>query len=223
MIRDFLKIFPERQQEYADLLTANPIWMARTKGVGIISPEAAITYSLTGACLRGSGVNYDIRKAMPYCVYDRLDFEVPLGQHGDIYDRYLVRMEEMRQTIKIIGQASTSASAMDTPADGLRVGLRHPAAQGHDDDRRGHAAPLHLGDQGLQPAGRRGLRRGRAPQGRARLLHRLRRHAAAYRFRIRTPDFVNLGVLPHMAQGAMLADVVALIGTIDIVLGSVDR
>ena len=79
MIRDFLKIFPERQQEYADLLDANPIWMARTKGVGIISPEAAISYSLTGACLRGSGVNYDIRKAMPYCVYDRLDFEVPLG------------------------------------------------------------------------------------------------------------------------------------------------
>ena len=80
MVRDSCKIFPERQQEYVDLLDANPIWMARTKGVGVISPEAAITYSLTGACLRGSGVNYDIRKAMPYCVYDRLDFEVPIGR-----------------------------------------------------------------------------------------------------------------------------------------------
>ena len=87
------------------MLTANPIWMARTKGVGVISPEAAISYSLTGACLRGSGINYDVRKAMPYLVYDRLDFEVPLGQHGDIFDRYLVRMEEMRQSIRIIEQA----------------------------------------------------------------------------------------------------------------------
>ena len=78
--------------------------MARTKGVGIISPEAAVSYALTGACLRGSGVNYDIRKAMPYCVYDRLDFEVPIGVHGDVFDRYLVRMEEMRQTIRIIEQ-----------------------------------------------------------------------------------------------------------------------
>src|SRR5215218_871833 len=114
LIRDFLAIFPARQQEYADLLTANPIWMARTKGVGVISPEAAISYSLTGACLRGSGINYDIRKAMPYAVYDRLDFEVPLGQHGDTYDRYLVRMEEMRQTVKIITQALDQCERMDT-------------------------------------------------------------------------------------------------------------
>src|SRR3954468_15104286 len=115
MIRDFLTIFPERQQEYADLLDGNPIWMARTKGVGVITPEAAISYSLTGACLRGSGINYDIRKAMPYSVYDQLDFEVPLGQHGDVYDRYLVRMEEMRQTIKILQQCIDTVAPMDTP------------------------------------------------------------------------------------------------------------
>ena len=147
--------------------TANPIWMARTKGVGVIPPEAAINYSLTGACLRGSGVNYDIRKAMPYCVYDRLDFEVPLG-HARRRLRPLPRAhgrdaadDQDHRPVR-----STQCERMDTPADGLRIGVRHPAAQGHDDDRRGHAASLHLGDQGIQPAGRRGLRRGRAPQGR---------------------------------------------------------
>ncbi|MDQ3514160.1 MAG: NADH-quinone oxidoreductase subunit D, partial [Chloroflexota bacterium] len=114
-IRTFLRIFPERQKEYETLLSANPIWMARTKGVGVITPEAAISYSLTGACLRASGINYDIRKAMPYCVYDRLDFEVPLGQHGDTYDRYLVRMEEFRQALRIIEQALDAVAPMDTP------------------------------------------------------------------------------------------------------------
>ena len=114
-VYNFLRIFPERQKEYSALLTANPIWMARTKGVGIISPEAAISYSLTGACLRGSGVNYDVRKATPYLVYDQLDFEVPLGQYGDTYDRYLVRMEEMRQSISLIQQCIDRVAKMDTP------------------------------------------------------------------------------------------------------------
>src|SRR5690606_10416255 len=104
MIRDFLKVFPQRQREYEDLLSANPIWLARTRGVGVIEPDVAINYGLTGACLRGSGVNYDVRKAQPYLLYDRIDFEVPLGTQGDVYDRYLVRMEEMRQSLKIIEQ-----------------------------------------------------------------------------------------------------------------------
>ena len=113
MIRDFLQIFPARQQEYVDLLDANPIWLARTKGVGIISPEAAVSYSLTGACLRGSGVNYDIRKAMPYSSTTGSISKCRSGTHGDVFDRYLVRMEEMRQTIKIIEQASTQCEHDD--------------------------------------------------------------------------------------------------------------
>ncbi len=113
--RDFCKVFPSRQQEYVDILTANPIWIARTKDIGVISAQQAIDYCLTGACLRGSGVNYDIRKAMPYLVYDRLDFEVPLGTHGDVYDRYLVRMEEMRQAVRIIEQCLDAVENMDTP------------------------------------------------------------------------------------------------------------
>ena len=127
-IREFLNIFPERQKEYVNLLTANPIWIARTKDIGVISPQAAIDYCLTGACLRGSGVNYDIRKAMPYLVYDRLDFEVPLGTRGDVYDRYLVRMEEMRQALRIIEQCLDAVGADGHRADGIRIGLCHSAA-----------------------------------------------------------------------------------------------
>ncbi len=222
-IREFLKIFPERQKEYAALLDANPIWMARTKGVGIISPEAAISYSLTGACLRGSGINYDIRKAAPYCVYDRLDFEVPLGQHGDTFDRYLVRMEEMRQAIKIITQALDYVAPMDTPLMAYESAYVIPPHKGTmttaEDMQRHFIWVL----KGFNP-----------PIGEAYVAIEHSKGELGYyvvsdgspnpyRFRIRTPDFVNLAVLPHMAQGAMLADVVALIGTIDIVLGSVDR
>jgi NADH dehydrogenase I D subunit len=223
MIRDFLTVFPDRQQEYADLLSANPIWMARTKGVGVISPEAAISYSLTGACLRGSGVNFDIRKAMPYCVYDRLDFEVPLGQHGDTYDRYLVRMEELRQTVKIISQCLDAVESMDTPLmayESAYVIPPHKGTMTTAEDMQRHFIWV---IKGFAPPKGEAYAAVEHPKGENGYYFVSDGTPLPYRFRIRSPDFVNLGVLPHMAQGAMLADVVALIGTIDIVLGSVDR
>ncbi len=223
MIRDFLRVFPARQQEYADLLSANPIWMARTKGVGVISPEAAISYSLTGACLRGSGINYDIRKAMPYCVYDRLDFEVPLGQHGDTYDRYLVRMEEMRQTIKIVGQCLDAVEAMDTPLmayESAYVIPPHKGTMTTAEDMQRHFIWV---IKGFSPPVGEAYAAVEHPKGENGYYFVSDGTPLPYRWRIRSPDFVNLGVLPHLATGAMLADVVALIGTIDIVLGSVDR
>ena len=223
-IRDFLKVFPDRHREYTDLLTANPIWMARTKGVGVISPEAAIDYSLTGACLRGSGINYDIRKAMPYLIYDRLDFEVPLGTHGDVYDRYLVRMEEMRQAISIIGQCLDAVEAMDTPLMAYESAYVIPPHKGtmttaEDMQRhfiwviKGFSPPVGEAYVAVEhPKGENGyyvVSDGTSiavsiPHSRS----RLRESAVSCRI---------------IAQGAMLADVVALIGTIDIVLGSVDR
>jgi NADH dehydrogenase I D subunit len=222
-IRNFLRVFPSRQQEYADLLSANPIWLTRTKGVGIITPEAAVSYSLTGACLRGSGINYDVRKAEPYCVYDRLDFEVPLGQHGDVYDRYLVRMEEMRQAHKIVQQCIDAVEGMDTPLMNYESAYVIPPHKGtmttaEDMQRhfvwviKGFNAPVGEVWQSIEHS-------------KGELGYYLVSDGGPmpYRMRIRTPDFVNLAVLPHMAQGAMLADMVALIGTIDIVLGSVDR
>ena len=223
MVRDFLKIFPERQQEYADLLSANPIWMARTKGVGrhpgrrghqlladrrlsawlwreLRHPQGDALLRLRPARFRGAARTAR-RHLRP----------LPRPHGRDAADDQDHRPGA--RPVRADGHA----------ADGLRVGVRHSPAQGDDDDRRRHAAPLHLGHQGIQPARRRGLRRGRASEGGARLLRRLRRLAAAVPLPHPRPDFVNLGVLPYMANGSMLADVVALIGTIDIVLGSVDR
>jgi NADH-quinone oxidoreductase subunit D len=223
LIRDFLEIFPPRQREYADILDANPIWMARTKGVGVISPEAAISYSLTGACLRGSGINYDIRKAMPYAVYDRLDFEVPLGQHGDVFDRYLVRMEEMRQSLRIIKQALDVVEKDDRPLmayESAYVIPPHKGTMTTAEDMQRHFVWV---IKGFSPPVGEAYAAVEHPKGENGYYFVSDGTALPYRFRIRAPDFVNLAVLPHMAQGSMLADVVALIGTIDIILGSVDR
>ncbi|CAA9545729.1 MAG: NADH-ubiquinone oxidoreductase chain D [uncultured Thermomicrobiales bacterium] len=222
-IRNFLRIFPERQKEYETLLSANPIWMARTKGVGVITPEAAISYSLTGPCLRASGINYDIRKAMPYCVYDRLDFEVPLGQHGDTYDRYLVRMEEFRQTLRIIEQALDAVAPMDTPLmayESAYVIPPHKGTMTTAEDMQRHFIWV---IKGFSPPVGEAYAAVEHPKGENGYYFVSDGTPMPYRFRIRSPDFVNLAVLPHMATGAMLADVVTMIGTIDIVLGSVDR
>jgi NADH dehydrogenase I D subunit len=222
-VRNFVRIFPERQKEYVGILDANPIWLARTKGVGIISPEAAISYSLTGACLRGSGINYDVRKANPYLVYDELDFEVPIGQYGDTFDRYLVRMEEMRQALKIVSQCIERVADMDTPLmefDSPYVIPPHKGVMTTAEDMQRHFIWVIKGFN--PPVGEvwQSIEHSKGELGYYLVSDGT---SMPYRFRIRTPDFVNLQVLPHMAQGAMLADAVALIGTIDIVLGSVDR
>ena len=223
MVRDFVKIFPERQKEYETLLSGNPIWQARTKGVGVITPEAAISYSLTGACLRGSGINYDIRKAMPYLVYDRLDFEVALSERGDTFGRYLVRMEEMRQAIKIITQALDACEKMDTPLmayESAYVIPPHKGTMTTAEDMQRHFIWV---IKGFNPPIGEAYAAVEHPKGENGYYFVSDGGPLPYRVRIRTPDFVNLGILPHLAQGAMLADIVALIGTIDIVLGSVDR
>ncbi len=222
-IRNFIDIFPKRQQEYDNILTANPIWMARTKGVGTISPEAAISYSLTGACLRGSGINYDVRKATPYLVYDRFDFDVPLGEHGDTFDRYLVRMEEMRQSIRVLQQALDYVESMDTPLMAYESAYVIPPHKGTlttaEDMQRHFVWTI----KGFNPPVGEVWQTIEHSKGELGYYLVSDGGPMPYRFRIRTPDFVNLAVLPHMATGALLADVVALIGTIDIVLGSVDR
>ncbi|HYJ12987.1 MAG TPA: NADH dehydrogenase (quinone) subunit D [Thermomicrobiales bacterium] len=222
-IYNFVRLFPDRQAEYSALLTANPIWKSRTKGVGIITPEAAISYSLTGACLRGSGVNYDVRKANPYLVYDELDFEVPLGQYGDTYDRYLVRMEEMRQANKLVKQALDRVATMDTPLMAYESAYVIPPHKGTMTTAEDMQRHFIWTIKGFNPPVGEVWQTIEHSKGELGYYLVSDGSPTPYRFRIRTPDFVNLGVLPHMAQGAMLADVVAMIGTIDIVLGSVDR
>jgi NADH dehydrogenase I D subunit len=222
MVRDFCDIFPKRQKDYEDLLSQNPIWLSRTRGVGVIEPQDAIAYGLTGACLRGSGVNYDVRKAQPYLFYDRMDFQVPLGTHGDVYDRYLVRMEEMRQAVKIIEQCLEQM-----PTDGaLKLVESNYVIPPHDtvlrtaEDMQRHFIWVIKGFSPPKGEVYVGIEHPKGELG-----HYIVSDGTPipYRVRIRTPDFVNLQSLPFLAEGAMLADVVALIGTIDIVLGSVDR
>lgn len=195
-VRDFLKIFPARIDEYETLLNTNRIWLSRTVGIGILPAEEAINMSLTGPVLRGSGVNYDIRKAQPYSAYSEFDFEVPLGENGDTYDRYLIRMSEMRQSASIVEQALDGLPEGPVMAKVPKV-IKPPVGEIY------HAIEAPKGELGVYLVS----------DGTGK----------PYRMRIRPPAYINLQSLKRMSIGHLVADVVALIGTIDIVLGEVDR
>ena len=221
-LRNFIEIFPARQQEYVDLLSANPIWLNRTKGIGIITPEDAVAYSLTGPMIRGSGIPYDIRKARPYLVYDRLDWEVPVGENGDTYDRYLVRMEEMRQSLSMIRQC-----VEQMPSDGPFLAREsnyvmppHLPSQYNAEDMQRHFVWTIKGPR--PPKGEVYVST-EQPKGELGFYIISDGSAVPYRLHYRAPSFVNLQIMTKLAEGAMLADMGALIGTIDIVLGDVDR
>ncbi len=220
--RDFIAILPDRMREYEDMLSANPIWLNRTKGIGVISPEDAVAYSLTGPLLRASGVAYDIRKARPYLVYDRLDWEVPIGENGDTYDRYLVRMEEMRQSRAMIEQCldQMPASGPFLARESNYVMPPHLPSQYNAEDMQRHFVWTIKGPR--PPKGEVYVST-EQPKGELGFYIISDGSPIPYRLHYRAPSFWNLQILPKLAQGAMLADMVALIGTIDIVLGDVDR
>ena len=195
-VKAFCNDLPHRIDEYEALLTTNRIWVGRTRGVGVLSAEDAIGLGVTGPLLRASGVKWDIRKAQPYAAYNDFDFEIPVGESGDTYDRYLVRMEEMRQSRRIILQA------VDRIPDGpilARVPkvIKPPVGELYHsiEAPKGELGYLVASDGSTQPS----------------------------RCRVRPPSFVNLQALDQMVRGQLVADVVAIIGTIDIVLGEVDR
>jgi len=220
-VRQFIDLFPKRIDEYESLLTHNPIFLDRTKGIGVLSKEDAIAWGVTGPSARGSGVAYDLRKVHPYSGYDQYDFDVPVQTDGDVYARYLVRMEEMRQSIRIIRQAldklpygpvrSNNRKFVPPPRSELGVSMEALIhhfklwTEGFDapkgsvyvavESPRGELGVYLEGDGGPRP----------------------------YRVHFRTPSFVNLQVLPLISKGHMVADLVAIIGSIDIVLGDVDR
>jgi NADH-quinone oxidoreductase subunit D len=195
-VRHFLKIFPGRMKEYEDLLTVNRIFLARTQGVGVLSARDAVAYGVSGPPLRASGVSYDVRKAQPYAAYAQFEFDVPLGKNGDTYDRYLVRMEEMRQSCRILEQAI--AALPDGPVRAkVAKYIKPPAGEVY------HVVESPRGEQGFHIIASGG--------------------DMPYRVRFRAPSFANLQALPLMCQGGLVADVVAVIGSIDIVLGDCDR
>ncbi len=220
-VREFTHIFPERLQEYHDLLTNNQIWLERTKNVAILSKEDAIAYGATGAVLRGSGVAWDIRKVFPYSSYELFDFDIPVGSNGDVYDRYLVRMLEMEQSLKIINQALEGL-----PTGSYRVSNPKIAPPPKWQITGSMEALIHhfkLFTEGYRPPKGEVFVRTESPKGELSFYIVSDGTAKPYRMHVRGGSFANLQVLPRMVEGGFISDVVAAIGSIDIVLGEVDR
>jgi NADH-quinone oxidoreductase subunit C/D len=220
-LRTFLKEFPSKIEEYDRLLKTNRIWMSRTQGVAVISAEDAINFGLTGPSLRGSGVNYDVRKAEPYAAYDQVEWEVPLGKNGDTYDRYLIRMEEMKQSVRIIEQC------LDRLPDGPIL-ADAPQVVPPDKERimRDMQSLIHhfiLFTQGFKPPKGEVYCATEAPKGELGFYIVSDGGQKPYRLKIRAPSFIHLGAFDHMARGYMIADIVTIFGTYDIVMGECDR
>lgn len=195
-VKEFVKVFPKYLDDYHKLLTDNRIWLKRTKNVGIINAKDAIDLGLSGPSIRGSGVKWDVRKSNPYSVYSKFDFIIPTGEIGDVYDRYMVRMEEMRQSCRIIEQAINSLPSGEVCAKVPKV-IKPPAGEVYHsiEAPKGELGYYIVSDGSTMP----------------------------YRVRIRPPSFVNLQGISKMIEGQLVADVVAVIGSLDIVLGEIDR
>jgi NADH-quinone oxidoreductase subunit D len=195
-VRKFCDWLIPKVDEYERLLTNNRIWVHRLKGVGVLTADECKEYGVTGPVLRAAGVKWDLRKAQPYCGYEQYDFDIPTAENGDTYDRYTVRMEEMRQSTRILRQAveripsgpimGKVPKVVKPPVGEVYVSIEAP---------KGELGYFIVSDNSTQP----------------------------YRMRVRPPSFVNLQALDRMVRGGLVADVVAIIGTLDIVLGEVDR
>jgi len=220
-VRAFTSIFPDRLQEYHDLLTNNQLWLERTRGIGLLNPHDAIAYGASGPVLRGSNVVWDIRKAFPYSGYEQFDFDIPVGSNGDVYDRYLVRMLEMEQSLNIVNQALEGM-----PAGAYRVSNPKIVPPPKWQITGSMEALIHhfkLYTEGYRPPKGEVFVRTESPKGELGFYIVSDGTAKPYRMHVRAPSFANLEVLPLMIEGRFLADVVAAIGSIDIVLGEVDR
>ncbi len=219
--REFTELFPKRIEEYETLIRHNRIFLERTVGIGVMTAEEAVNYGLTGATLRGSGVNYDLRKVEPYAAYDKIEFDIPLGEHGDVYDRYVCRMEEMRQSNRIIKQCLDMMPQGPIMTDDLRYAIPEKASVMQNMSTLAHQfvlmskwVPMPKGEAYVATEGAKGeLGFYIVSDGSGR----------PYRVKIRAPSYVNLSAMEKMVTGHMVSDVVACIGTIDIVLGECDR
>ncbi|HHJ13317.1 MAG TPA: NADH-quinone oxidoreductase subunit D [Gammaproteobacteria bacterium] len=222
-IEDFTERFPACVDEYETLLTDNRIWKQRTVDIGIVSPERALQLGLTGPMLRGSGVAWDLRKKQPYEVYDRMDFDIPVGRNGDCYDRYLVRIEEMRQSNRIIRQCVDWLRANPGPVMIDDHKIAPPRREEMKQDMEALIHHFKLFTEGYcLPAGE-AYAAVEHPKGEFGVYLVSDGANKPYRLKIRAPGFAHLSALDEMSRGHMLADVVAIIGTQDIVFGEVDR
>jgi NADH-quinone oxidoreductase subunit D len=220
-IKSFVQVFPDRVKEYETLLTKNIIWLKRTKGIGILSKENAINWGVTGPTLRGSGVNYDVRKAFPYSSYEQFDFDIPIGSVGDVYDRYIVRLREMEWSNGIVEQVLERLPKGPIIANDPRITL--PPKDDVTKDIASLIRQFKIVSEGFKPPVGEVYASVEASKGELGFYIVSDGSNHPFRFRIRTPSFANLSALPIMIEGGLIADVIAAIGSLDIVLGEVDR
>ncbi|HQR51353.1 MAG TPA: NADH-quinone oxidoreductase subunit D [Methylophilaceae bacterium] len=222
-IEDFTNRFPAYVDEYETLLTDNRIWKQRTVGIGVVSPERALALGLTGPMLRGSGFAWDLRKKQPYEVYDRLDFDIPVGVNGDSYDRYLVRMEEFRQSNRIIKQCIDWLRRNPGPVIAADSKIAPPPREGMKQDMEALIHHFKLFTEGFHVPAGEAYAAVEHPKGEFGIYLVSDGANKPYRLKIRAPGFAHLSALDEMTRGHMIADLVAIIGTQDIVFGEIDR
>ncbi len=220
-VRNFLKEFPATLDDVDKLLTKNTIWLQRTKGVSFISAKDALDLGLSGATLRGSGVPFDLRKSKPYLDYENYDFDIPIGEDGDVYSRYLCRMEECRQSVRIIQQAIDNLPDGPFVADLPDIVL--PEKEKVYTQMESLIRHFVLVYDGFSPPAGETYHAVENPKGELGYYLVSDGTKKPFRMRVRGPSFVNLQSLPPMLEGAFVGDVVAALGSIDIVLGEVDR
>lgn len=195
-VKDFIEYFKPKLDDYHNLITHNAIFLVRTKGIGVLSREKAVSYSISGPNIRASGVKFDLRKDEPYSIYERFEFDVPTGESGDCWDRYKVRMDEMCQSLKIIEQAIKNIPQGDFAAKLPKI---------------------------LKPAAGEIYFRSESPRGELGFYLVSDGSAKPYRLKCRAPSFCNLAVIPELVRGFKVADTVGILGSLDIVLGEIDR
>jgi len=220
-LQRLLDVLPSRIDDYEGLFTRNPIWLERTKGLGVLTAEEAIEWGVTGPVLRASGVDYDVRKAFPYCGYEQYDFEVPVGTAGDSYERYLMRILEMRESIRILQQAIRTIPGGPVQSNDRKVAL--PPRTELSTSMEAVIHHFRLVSEGFKGPVGEVYAFVESPRGE--LGYYLVSDGAnkPYRMKVRPPSFCNLQAIGKMVQGRLVADVVAILGSIDIILGDVDR
>jgi len=216
------EVIPGHIQAYEGLLTENRIWIARTKGIGYLSPEDAMAMGISGPLLRASGVPYDVRKVFPYSSYDEFDFEMKTSNDCDSYARYTVRVAEMRESLKIIRQAMDKIPA-EGPFRAEVPGVIPPSREEMKTSIEGLIYHFKIFTEGFAPPPGEVYQLIESPRGELGVFMASDGSAKPYRVKFRTPSFVNLQSLPKLCEGRLIADVVTCIGITDIVLGEVDR
>jgi NADH-quinone oxidoreductase subunit D len=222
-IEAFVEKFPKNIEQYESLLTDNRIWKQRTVNIGVVSPERALNLGFTGPMLRGSGIEWDLRKKQPYAVYEEMDFDIPVGVNGDCYDRYLVRIEEMRQSNRIVQQCIDWLRQNPGPVMLDDHKITPPSRVAMKDDMESLIHHFKLFTEGYTVPEGEVYAAVEAPKGEFGVYLVSDGANKPYRLKVRAPGFVHLSAMSEMVEGHMLADVVAVIGTQDIVFGEIDR